>query len=421
MEKGLKFCPTPNNQENQNKKGIDEFCRKLRLTEFFHNETTENNDLVHPQSSWTPERDRNKDLDIAIDYIQTVTKVNKCKRNGKKANISDMNKKGLRNLTSNKNIIIKEADKGSCVVIMNTNFYKFKMTEMLHDEAVYKEIQENLDRKIVNSIEKFTNEFKDHLSKKEKKFLTKFDYKSSQFYGLPKIHKSDKIKKSEIKQGVINIEEPCDLTFRPIVAGPQCPTHRLSHFLDLILQPFIQFVPAYIRDTTDLLSKLPETVAEDDIFITIDVKSLYTNISHELGVNAIEYWVMKYPSVTKFPLSFITKGILLILKNNTFQFNGKHYQQVNGTAMGTKVAPVYATLTLGYLEEKLFMNVNQIIKKNYYRYLDDILIIWSPKFGDYNDFLNKMKNLDDHLQFIVDEEGDSVNFLDVNIYKWGKN
>ena len=33
-------------------------------------------------------------------------------------------------------------------------------------------------------------------------------------------------------------------------------------------------------------------------------------------------------------------------------------------------------------------------------------------------FLNKLSNLDDELEFIVNEEGDGVNFLDVSIYAY---
>ena len=44
----------------------------------------------------------------------------------------------------------------------------------------------------------------------------------------------------------------------------------------------------------------------------------------------------------------------LILNNNTFQFNNVNYIQTLRTAMGTKMAPTYATLTLAYLEENLY-------------------------------------------------------------------
>ena len=53
----------------------------------------------------------------------------------------------------------------------------------------------------------------------------------------------------------------------------------------------------------------------------------------------------------RFPEEFILEGIELILNNNTLRFNGKHYRQTEGTAMGTKFAPVYAYLVIGYLED----------------------------------------------------------------------
>ena len=52
----------------------------------------------------------------------------------------------------------------------------------------------------------------------------------------------------------------------------------------------------------------------------------------------------------RFSKDFILKGIKLILENNNFTFNNVFYNQSKGTAMGTKVAPTYATLVLGFLE-----------------------------------------------------------------------
>ena len=36
----------------------------------------------------------------------------------------------------------------------------------------------------------------------------------------------------------IKINELSDLTLRPIVAGPNCPTRRLSNLVDILLKPF---------------------------------------------------------------------------------------------------------------------------------------------------------------------------------------
>jgi hypothetical protein len=44
--------------------------------------------------------------------------------------------------------------------------------------------------------------------------------------------------------------------------------------------------------------------------------------------------------------------LTLVLKNNNFTFDGNHYLQINGTAMGTKMAPSYANIFMGDLEEQ---------------------------------------------------------------------
>jgi hypothetical protein len=43
----------------------------------------------------------------------------------------------------------------------------------------------------------------------------------------------------------------------------------------------------------------------------------------------------------------------MVLKKNNFTFNGDHYLQINGTAMGTKMAPSYANIFMGKLEKQL--------------------------------------------------------------------
>ncbi|KAJ8028323.1 hypothetical protein HOLleu_30526 [Holothuria leucospilota] len=44
----------------------------------------------------------------------------------------------------------------------------------------------------------------------------------------------------------------------------------------------------------------------------------------------------------------------LVLTQNCFQFNGRFFRQVKGVAMGTKMGPSVACLTMGHFEEQLF-------------------------------------------------------------------
>ena len=67
--------------------------------------------------------------------------------------------------------------------------------------------------------------------------------------------------------------------------------------------------------------------------------------------------------------------------------------------MGTKMAPTYATLTLGYLEEKMYEKARrqfnhqtaQNIKNGWKRYLDDCFIIWNESDANLTVFLDIVK------------------------------
>ena len=88
LRKGLKFCPTPAVHEHQNIKDMNNFCRKLRLAEFFHDKEINNEDLVKPSSAWIPERGRNEALDISIEYLQSLVKYDSKNTYNNKSNIS---------------------------------------------------------------------------------------------------------------------------------------------------------------------------------------------------------------------------------------------------------------------------------------------------------------------------------------------
>ena len=82
----------------------------------------------------------------------------------------------------------------------------------------------------------------------------------------------------------------------------------------------------------------------------MDVRSLYTNIPNDEGVNAVKEALDKEPNKTV-KTSVITAFLYLILTLNNFIFNGKHYLQTKGCAMGTICAPTYANIFMGKFEE----------------------------------------------------------------------
>ena len=93
--------------------------------------------------------------------------------------------------------------------------------------------------------------------------------------------------------------------------------------------------------------------------------------------------------------------------------------------MGTKMAPTYATLTLGYLEEILYQKVgenfdqefSETLQRSWKRYLDDCFLIWNRNDSDLND-LNKLSDdLDPDIKFTLQKRSVEIPFLDVLVRK----
>jgi hypothetical protein len=60
-----------------------------------------------------------------------------------------------------------------------------------------------------------------------------------------------------------------------------------------------------------------------------------------------------------------------VLKFNNFMFNGEHFLQISGTAMGTKMAPSYANIFMGRLERRL-LYYSPRTHLSWLRFIDDI-------------------------------------------------
>ena len=104
---------------------------------------------------------------------------------------------------------------------------------------------------------------------------THFEPKTSNLFGLPKVHKSAIIKSVVIEKQseYIEVANPSYLSMRPIIAEPVCPTHRLSHVLFVILRPLVEEATSSIRGAPpDLLQRLPETMGEDCQLVTYESK-----------------------------------------------------------------------------------------------------------------------------------------------------
>ena len=106
--------------------------------------------------------------------------------------------------------------------------------------------------------------------------------------------------------------------------------------MDENIKNLAQQVPSYIKDTTHFLTMIQDiTINPNDLLVTIDVSSLYTNIIHEEGLEALEQRMITN-NIPYQKANLIKTLGKLVLKNNYFEFNGNLYLQKTRNSNGHK-------------------------------------------------------------------------------------
>ena len=381
---------------------------------------------------YIPPKGCNVHLDNIIDLMEKQTsKVLHTygTSNRHRYNISKEEQESLNELSKNEDLHFIKADKGGSLVILDYSFYRERMIqEHLTDVNIYKQVDSYKCITTMNRVKKLVEKYKSTFTSKEYKFLTSFNYECPFLYGLPKLHKHEHFFDNiDIdKHGYCKASAPLELKFRPIISSRFAPTSHLSSMIDEILKPLVPKLKSYCRDTSDFLNKLPSKLEENCKLVTCDVVSLYTSIPHDLGLGAISYWLEESVDNInqRFKHTFILESVEFILYNNYFSFEDSYFLQISGTAMGTKMAPTYASLVMGFLEVKMYTRIKEVYSSDGYlhltnswlRYIDDCWLIWNADYGDIQIFFDIISNLDRSIKFTIEQSNKCVHFLDVQVY-----
>ena len=169
LEKGLNFIPTPTMEHEA--KIVQDFLlfeRKLRLCHKLHKneeeiETTDESSdddsphkILKPSKGWKPD-DSEMDPNImryktsVLNDMQSKLKIKKKPR----YNISVKERKAIKNLKQNNNIIIKPSDKGGAIVILNKEDYIKEGERQLQQQQHYKKLDdfEKTKKKFIKEVE----------------------------------------------------------------------------------------------------------------------------------------------------------------------------------------------------------------------------------------------------------------------------
>lgn len=424
LARGLKFVPSPTSLhvKQQIMRDFNEFARKLKCRYMFYDQNNDNN--IHPfrmKSGYQPAM-MNNPIQNYID--KTKLELSSMEIRKTTDNLSALERKALNTLKGRKDIIIKKADKNNMCVILNKSDY-IKEGERQLNSKYYCKITDPNFRHLNESIMNKLSEMNDNgvLDKVSFDFLRKAENtRLGRLYLLPKIHKLNIETFNKIKNnGCCNV--PIIPPGRPIISQIGSPTERISQYVDYFLNPIVQTLSTYIRDSSDFILKLEHLRPHADcLLVSYDVTSLYTNMHFEELITAVQTAYADFdkseyaiPAPPTTDLCFLLR---LVLENNIFEFNSVLYKQIIGCAMGSKCSPSVCDIRLHQITNEIvckFAGKDNIIYHG--RYRDDGFIIFHGPETEIHELFAIANSHHPLLKFTYEFSTQEINFLDTTVFK----
>ena len=209
--------------------------------------------------------------------------------------------------------MVLPVDKGRTGIVMDTDTYRAKMSTLIENgpyQLLNKDLTDRLTRK---SSEKL-------LILKRSGYLSEAVYdkikprhkQPPRIYGLPKIHK-------------------VDVPLRPIVLCVNTFAYDLSAYLANILSPLTGKSEYTVTNSAHFVSTVSnETILDNEIMVSFDVESLFTNVPIDAAVEAALQKLENYLSLadrTTLTPAQIVDILTFVLRSTYFQYNGPIYEQ----------------------------------------------------------------------------------------------
>ena len=266
LSKGLSFCPTPNKLDpGIMRSDLDKLHRNMRIKSHFdkigkegkkkNNIDDQGNDKVgnnlfatKPFKHQTFKMKSKWGGPIVVGNLEAFIAANEMDFQQRpdvpqpsRRNFSPAENKAMLDLKNDNNIVIKPADKGSAVVVLDRETYLREGYKQLSDTAYYQKLDYDPTTEYSKQVHDTVEDMYQNgeIDETVKLYLISDHVKTARFYLLPKIHKN-------------KIPPPC----RPVVSGNQSPTERISQFVDNFLQPCSVKVKSYLKDTNEFLRRI---------------------------------------------------------------------------------------------------------------------------------------------------------------------
>ena len=219
-------------------------------------------------------------------------------------------------------------------------------------------------------------------------------------YGTPKMHKfssSDSFPK-----------------FRPIVSFIGTFNYNLARFICDLCSPLVANDYS-CKDSFSFVSQINNANLSKKILVSYDVTSLFTNIPLQETIDLPINLIFNYNPSLNITKKELKKLFLFPISQTHFIFISNFYNQIDGIAMGSPLAPVLANIFMGFYESTWINEHNLNKPKFYLRYADDILAAFDKEQDSLN-FLNFLNKRHRNIKFMIEKQiNHSIAFLHVFI------
>jgi hypothetical protein len=107
----------------------------------------------------------------------------------------------------------------------------------------------------------------------------------------------------------------------------------------------------------------------------------------------------------------------VIMKHNYVQYNDQQYKREEGLAMGAPSSAILTETFIQYMEHNHIVNIlNKFHIQDYYRYVDDILMIYNEDTTNIDDMIGAFNLIHPNIQFTIEKQiHNALNYLDITI------
>ena len=108
-------------------------------------------------------------------------------------------------------------------------------------------------------------------------------------------------------------------------------------------------------DSLISLERLLSKLKEDESMVSYDVTALFTSVPIPPVIKIIEEKLKEdkdLPRRTSMNTRHITQLLEFCLRSTSFVFQGQHYEQVEGAAMGSPLSPIVANICMEHFETR---------------------------------------------------------------------